>query len=151
MAKTIYLANGTAVRVDPQDYEFVAQFGDWYSKKSHGKVHAFRQVVVGDKTVGQRMQRVITAAKANEKVLFKDGDTLNLTRGNLKVIKRNARTNHFEEHARGVSQKGNRFRARINVAGKEINLGSFTTREDAAAAYDDAAKRLHGNRAVTNS
>lgn len=37
-----------------------------------------------------------------------------------------------------------RWRARIKVAGKEYNLGCFQTRDEAAAAYAVAAKRMMG-------
>jgi hypothetical protein len=56
--------------------------------------------------------------------------------------------------AKGVERqthtKTNPFRARIWVDGKNLNLGSFPTVEQAAAAYDAAARRLHGEFACTN-
>ena len=44
----------------------------------------------------------------------------------------------------------NRWRARIRVNGKRIYLGSFDNQISAAKAYDDAAKRYHGQFAVPN-
>jgi hypothetical protein len=45
---------------------------------------------------------------------------------------------------RGVSCKRARFYAKIRVPGKRINLGSFATAELAAAAYQEAARKYHG-------
>lgn len=42
------------------------------------------------------------------------------------------------------------WRATIRANGKDHYLGRFKTKEDAAMAYDEAAKRLHGNFAALN-
>ena len=55
---------------------------------------------------------------------------------------------------KGVSQKrsGSKlFYARIKLSGKSHYLGLFTTPEEAAAAYDDAAKNLFGEFAKLNN
>lgn len=43
-----------------------------------------------------------------------------------------------------------RWRARILVNGKRIYLGSFENEIDAAKAYDEAAKKYHGDFAGLN-
>jgi hypothetical protein len=45
---------------------------------------------------------------------------------------------------KGVSKKRRQWRARISVNGTEHSLGTFDTPEAAAAAYREAAERLHG-------
>ena len=50
----------------------------------------------------------------------------------------------------GLKYKGVSIRASISDRGKLIFLGVYETAEDAARAYDDAARRLHGDAAVTN-
>jgi Icc-related predicted phosphoesterase/uncharacterized protein YprB with RNaseH-like and TPR domain len=45
---------------------------------------------------------------------------------------------------------GKPWRARIRVGGKDINLGSFATPEEAARTYDAAVKEYRGSRAVLN-
>jgi hypothetical protein len=53
---------------------------------------------------------------------------------------------------RGVTQdaRSNKWRARINANGREIYLGVFDDKVDAAKAYDAAAKKHHGEFAVLN-
>lgn len=41
-----------------------------------------------------------------------------------------------------------RYRAKIRTNGKQVYLGSFTTAEEAAAAYETAALALHGEFAI---
>lgn len=51
---------------------------------------------------------------------------------------------------KGVSKKRDRWRARITGdSGRETSLGSFLTKEEAHAAYCEAAARLHGEFART--
>ncbi len=54
---------------------------------------------------------------------------------------------------RGVCfhRQSGRWQARIKVAGKKISLGYHPTAEAAAAAYDLAARKHHGNFGVTNA
>jgi HNH endonuclease/AP2 domain-containing protein len=51
---------------------------------------------------------------------------------------------------KGVLRRGNRWRARIHADGRCHWLGSYPTRKQAAAAYDEAAQRLHGEFARPN-
>lgn len=147
--KSIKLRTGETVKVSAADYPYLAQF-EWYGKKQHGKVHAYRKTTIGKKLVGVRMQREVMHARHIDKVQFVNGDTLNCTRENLEVLTLNPKVKKFEPRWKGVSVNGNRFRARINHAGKEIHLGYYTDPVEAARAYDEAAVKLHGDRAITN-
>jgi len=51
---------------------------------------------------------------------------------------------------RGVTSAGTRFQARIRYMNVERHLGMFTTREEAAMAYDRAAIEYHGEYAKLN-
>jgi hypothetical protein len=53
---------------------------------------------------------------------------------------------------RGVTRdaRSNRYRARIEFNGRNIHLGTFDDKVDAAKAYDEAAKKYHGEFAILN-
>ncbi len=51
---------------------------------------------------------------------------------------------------KGVSKTRKKWRARIKIDGKDINLGSFVYEIDAARAYDKKAKEIYGNCAFLN-
>jgi hypothetical protein len=148
--KFIALTTGEEVQVDANDYAYLSQFS-WYGKKQHGKIHAYRHISIGGNDISMRMQRVIMNVKSKtDKVSFIDGDTLNCTRANLEVRALNSNTRKYEPRIKGITVDGNSFRTRICVDGRSISLGSFRDPMDAAAAYDRAAVKLFGNRAVTN-
>lgn len=50
----------------------------------------------------------------------------------------------------GVSWDKNKWRACIQINGKQINLGRFSDKDEAARAYDIAAVKYHGDKAKLN-
>lgn len=79
-----------------------------------------------------------------------DGDTLNNRRSNLRLATHSQ--NNVNKGVsplnklgiKGVRKQGNKFRARIKVKGKEINLGSYDTADEAYEAFAEAAKQEYG-------
>lgn len=85
-----------------------------------------------------------------------DGDTLNNRRGNLRIVTKaqnaaNAKARGGKSKYRGVCQSAKgRWVAQISRQGVRLCLGTYDTEEDAAAAYDAAAKKVHGDYARLN-
>lgn len=85
-------------------------------------------------------------------------DRLDNRRQNLRVVTRHQNaiwrqglpnsTSRFK--GVGFHKSRNTWRAYIKVNGKSMNLGYFKYEEDAAYAYDAAARRLFGDSAYTN-
>jgi AP2-like factor (ANT lineage) len=70
-----------------------------------------------------------------------------VTLANLKILQKPSRpaSGFF-----GVSVNGKRWKARLRYGSKEHNLGTFGTKEEAALAYDRAAREQRGQKAVCN-
>jgi len=76
-----------------------------------------------------------------------DNSILNLREGTKAFNQQNQIAAHKDSVGKvlGVSRSDskNRFRARIQIAGKEVSLGSFGSKEEAHSAYLKAKRKLH--------
>lgn len=86
-----------------------------------------------------------------------NGNPLDNRVANLRIVSkaennRNRRSQHNATYRlKGVHlHRPGVWRAVIDADGKRHSLGVFKTPEEAAAAYDEAARRLHGEHAKTN-
>jgi hypothetical protein len=89
----------------------------------------------------------------------KNGDGLNNTRNNLRIVtiaennyNKRKSLNVRSSKYKGVSidKRTNKWRAIIYHKYIKIHLGFFDNEEEAARAYDEAAKELYGEYAVLN-
>src|SRR5690242_17796567 len=102
------------------------------------------------------MHRVIMNASADIHVDRINGDGLDNRRENLRLCTRdenmmNRRKNSNNSSGyKGVDRNKGKWRAYIQVDKKWIHLGYFSTAEQAAHAYDNAAKKYFGEFANTN-
>lgn len=115
--------------------------------KKAGKVYQVARLIMGIRT-------------KTKKVLFRDGNSLNLTRKNLEVVdagvasRRRTKLEGTSSKYIGVhfSAYHGRFRAciRPKKGANNEHLGYFDKERDAAKAYDAAAKKYHKERATLN-
>lgn len=156
MTKEIPLTQGQVALVDNEDYEWLMQW-KWFAHRTHGGWVAGRN---SEKKCGKQiwMHRLIINAPNGLQVDHKDGNGLNNTRVNLRLA-----THSQNQHNRGKSRinksgyKGvswdkskGKWYATIYINSKQINLGRYQTPEMAAIAYDEAARKYHGEFAKTN-
>lgn len=153
--RAIQLSKGQVALVEDADFSVVAPF-KWSAKpisRAGGGYYAFR--TQGGTTI--YMHRVLLNAGAGQIVDHVDGDGLNNCRANLRLT--NASGNMVNRRAssacgfRGVSRdpRSGRWRAYVyRPLGPRQYLGFFDTAEQAAAAYDKGALRIHGEMARLN-
>ncbi len=109
----------------------------------------------------QRLHRVIAESVFGEipKGLWVDhidGDVLNNRRGNLRIVTpqqsgANQKSRGGASSYRGVARgRGDKWFAQLSSGGVRWNLGTFDTEAEAAAAYDEKAKEVHGEFARLN-
>ena len=102
------------------------------------------------------MHRFIMQPPKFMEVDHKNGDILDNTRENLRICThadnlRNRRINKKTMSGfKGVKLNGSKWQARITFNGKEIHLGQFETKEQAAESYNEAAKVYFGEFARLN-
>jgi hypothetical protein len=157
--KSIPLTKGQYALVDDEDYEHLA-CKPWGAANPHGTgYYAMRKEKRNGKMVAVYMHREIMTPPDGMTVDHIDGNGLNNQRGNLRFA-----TGHEQMWNRplvrsnksgfkGVSwykQKGC-WQANITVWNKQKFIGYFEDKIEAAKAYNDAAKRLHGEFARLNA
>lgn len=155
-AKRIPLTKGWFALVDADDYDFLSQWRWCVSAAGRrGAAYAYRnQHMPGGKMIGVFMHRVILETPPGMVSDHIDGDGLNNTRGNLRVVtprqnQMNRRPNRggtspFKGVCLDTSNPRKPWLARIGVNGRRIFLGRFTREDDAGAAYAGAAVKYFG-------
>lgn len=151
----IKLKNAQSIFVDEEDEAYLVAIGGWYVG---GDGYAITDKVIDGKRTIIRMHRLITQVPSGVKVDHIDMNRLNNCRNNLRfatqaqnLMNRGAPKNNTSGY-KGVSwhTQNRNWRASINLAGKFISLGSFSTKEDAAKAYNEGALKYHGEFARLN-
>lgn len=146
--KEISLTQGKVAIVDDEDYKWLAQW-KWYC---HGK-YAERGFPIRIK-----MHRVIINTPPGMETDHINGNGLDNRKSNLRICthSENMMNQCVQKRSatgfKGVwfSKQHKKWRACIRNNKVHIHLGLFSTPEDAARAYDDAAKQVFGEFAKTN-
>jgi hypothetical protein len=140
--KQIELSQGKVALVDDEDFEYLSQW-KWCVLGNRGKRYAFRRA--GGK--GVLMHRIISNAPPDMVVDHIDGNGLNNQKGNLRVCTNTENVRNqtrIKNGYKGVSRDKQAWRSRIFVNKKFISLGRYDTPEEAAKAYDKAARKFFG-------
>lgn len=140
--------DGTQVRMRPCDVT-------WFVKQSKCKFYAIAGVRVGGKNRHARLHRLIVSVSGDRAVDHINGNTLDNRRCNLRIAEHwQNRVNSDRRSVsgfRGVSQLSDgRWRAVAKRDGRAYYGGRYEAPEDAARAYDELARKLHGEFACLN-
>jgi hypothetical protein len=156
--KSIELSQGKFAKVDDVDLELLSQYSWWFGSTGY----AFCSVWIGGPSRKHKnlpMHRLIMGV--NNPLILVDhinGDKLDNRRGNLRLSNKSTnscnrpRTRANTTGYKGVTRHGQcaRFISQIRANGKNHYLGLFTTAQEAALAYNKAAKVHFGEFAYLN-
>lgn len=155
--RRIPLTRGKYAIVDPEDYARLSRH-KWYVHASWGTYYAAYSRCENGKQRHYYMHRIITGAADDMVVDHINGNGLDNRRANLRAATRvQNRWNRRKRRVGSSRYKGvdryaakGKWRARISLDKKKIHLGYFSTEVEAARAYDEAARRYHGEFASPN-
>lgn len=132
------------VLLDDKDYDLVVSMGKWNIHIVRGDAYVQKRITHTDLI---SLHRFLLGAKKGEYVDHIDHNPLNNQRSNLRIVSNGAnlrngriRVNNTSGY-RGVSFRDNRWRARIKVNYKDINLGHYKEKEDAIKARQKAERK----------
>jgi hypothetical protein len=159
--REIPLTQGYVALVDDEDYEDVMAAGPWHVTSRRGTRYATKRIK-GPYLDGRRgagisllMHRLILGPNPDQDIDHANGDGLDNRRENLRVASTsqnmaNQRKTRGVSRFKGVTFLPQRWRAAIQYQGRKKNLGNFATEEEAARAYDRAAREIFGEFARLN-
>lgn len=158
MSIIIPLSQGKAAVIDDGDASLVSGYR-WYAVRGHETWYAQAHTYRGGRQQTVILHRLLMSPPIDKFVDHRDGDGLTNSRSNLRLATN--QQNQFNQHTkRGSSRfKGVRFcprhtnrpwEARICVDRRQRSLGSYAAEEEAAHAYDAAARAIHGEFARLN-
>lgn len=167
--KEIELPSGHRAIVDDEDYDEIIKYKWHISRTAQNRTNYVSRNITkenGKKRI-QMLHRYIIKAKKGEMVDHKNRNGLDNRKENLRICTRSQNMYNQEIHKNNKSgykgvidiskypsytrKKSPVWAAKINVNKKRIFLGIFDTAEQAAKAYDDAAKLYHAEFSCTNN
>lgn len=153
MTGKIPLTQGKFALVDDDVYEWASKH-KWYAHRNGNKWYARRRGKPPDmKTI--RLHNEIMKAGSVDHI---NGDGLDCRRENMRLATKSENSRNRGPNANNtcgykgvyIDKGSGKWRARIRASDKRLHLGYFATPEAAARAYDEAARKHHGEFAKTN-
>lgn len=156
--KEIQLTNGGVALVDDEDFEMINKY-KWFAHKEGNTFYAWRHIKKGMRQYGMvKMHRQILNPMDHEQVDHVNGNGLDNRRANIRVCSNSQ--NMMNQKIRSDNSSGfkgvsyhaqnKRWRATINLNGKQISAGCYATPKEAAIAYNRKAIELFGEFARPN-
>lgn len=158
MTKEIKLTQGKVAIVDDELFEWLNQWKWCYQRNSNAKYTGYATRHKSNPSKTEYMHRVIMNPPKGMDIDHIDGDGLNNQRNNLRICTHaqngmnRSKNKNNSSGFKGVfwDEITRKWRAIIDRNDKHIHLGRFSDIEDAAKAYDKAARELYGEFAYQN-
>jgi hypothetical protein len=158
--RRIRLTNGKYTIVDSRDHSYLTQW-TWHCLKKRSTYYAARSKYRRGKTIRIYMHREIAkraGMSTSSLIDHRNRNGLDNRRTNLRSASQTQNRANCRLYTsntsgfKGVSydKRTGLWAAKLNHSGTCKWLGRFATRKEAAAAYDDAARRYFGNYANVN-
>jgi hypothetical protein len=149
--KYIELTQGKRAMVDDEDYEELSRWR-WCVRRGKNTYYAVRGCRIEEKQRKLPMHRVIMNTPQGMDTDHINGDGLDNRKCNLRVCTRTQNNYNIGRNKLNVSgykgvgwhKSNEKWRARIRINKKRVNLGYFETPELAYQAYCNKAKEVHG-------
>jgi hypothetical protein len=131
----------------------------WSTKRHNGIYVVASESISNPKALHyKRLHQVIMGTTSGQIVDHINGNPLDNRRSNLRIVshsennKNSTKRKNALNKFKGVhfSTRERKFKAQIQSNKNKISLGTFKTEVEAARAYDEAAKKLHGEFAKLN-
>lgn len=148
---SIDVGKGCIALIDDEDFSEVSK----YTWRIRPDGYVQRTWIEDGRTEHELLHRFVTQASPDHVVDHENRDRWDCRKENLRVatLSQNAAnraTTAANRDWKGIFPHGNRWKARIKMEGQNVYLGSFESAEQAAYAYDVAAKQLFGEFAQLN-
>jgi hypothetical protein len=150
----IPLTKGQTAIVDVEDFDFINQW-NWSVSKSTNGFYAARKNESGKMVY---MHRLVINCPPGKETDHRSHDTLDNRKQNLRECTHDNNVCNVRISSNNTSgfkgvcwhKKASKWRSAISINDKTKHLGLFASKEEAAKAYDDAAKIYHGSFAQLN-
>ena len=141
----ITLHNGREFRIDESDLDLVNSYKWNVHIKKSGYKYVYRFEFLNGSYKMRHFHRELLNCPDKMFVDHQNGDTLDNRRSNLRICTN--RQNQWNQKRvrgvvpfKGVTFEFGKYRSRIRVNGKKINLGMFKSAQEAAEAYANASR-----------
>lgn len=150
----IPISKGKSVIVDYEDYDRLLKMGKWhYSKGGYVcKTKVFPRINGKQPKESVYMHRIIMNTPDGMVTDHIDGNGLNNQKSNLRICTQaeNNLNKKIKGKYKGIKFYQGKWHSEIKFKGEYKYLGSYESAEQAALAYNEVAKELHGAYAILN-